>query len=229
MTAEIKEQAYFWWIMLKATTGLSSIPSPTRFPAWTLEYYTDASGGSALSPGHGSGGIGGRFWFLVPWGQKINSGAKHTDGRRLCRKMSALELVGPLICVSADQDTCRGLPVRIWVDNAGSVGIWRKGYSTRCSLCTTLVSAINTVATAAGCAVAIEKITRCSDTGSELADELSKGRYLAFKRKLPASWHINTEPAWIPPSILAWIAKPAADKRLGDKILRDIQKHRIVH
>jgi hypothetical protein len=28
---------------------------------------------------------------------------------------------------------------------------------------------------------------------------------------------------------LAWIAKPAADKRLGDKILRDIQKHRIVH
>jgi hypothetical protein len=82
------------------------------------------------------------------------------------------------------------------------------------------------VATAAGCTVAIEKITCCSDTGSELADELSNGRYLAFQRKLPANWPVNTEPAWIPPSILAWIAKPAADKRLGDSILRDIQNHR---
>jgi hypothetical protein len=86
--------------------------------------------------------------------------------------------------------------------------------------------AINTVATAAGCTVAIEKITRCSNTGSELADELSKGRYLAFKRKLPASWPVNTEPAWIPPSILAWIAKPAADRQLGDRILQDIKYRR---
>jgi hypothetical protein len=226
MTAAIRRQAHFWWVMLKSTSGLTAIPSPTRFPAWTLEYFTDASGGSALSLGHGTGGIGGRFWFMVPWGHRINSGAKHTDGRRLCRKMSALELVGPLICVSADQDNCRGKPVRMWVDNAGSVAIWRKGYSTKCGLCTTLVKAINTVSTAAGCPVTIEKITRCSDTGSELADELSKGRFLAFKRKLPTDWIINAEPAWIPRSILAWIARPGVDLDLGDKILRDIDSHR---
>ncbi len=76
MTASIRRQAYFWWAMLKTTTGLASIPTATRLPAWTLEYFTDASGGSELSPGHGTGGIGGKFWFLVPWGRKINSGAR---------------------------------------------------------------------------------------------------------------------------------------------------------
>jgi hypothetical protein len=36
MTADIRRQAYFWWVMLKTTTGLASIPSATRLPAWTL-------------------------------------------------------------------------------------------------------------------------------------------------------------------------------------------------
>jgi hypothetical protein len=194
MTASIRRQAYFWWAMLKTTTGLASIPTATRLPAWTLEYFTDASGGSELSPGHGTGGIGGKFWFLVPWGRKINSGARSADGRRLCRKLSALELVGPLICVAADLANCRGRPLRVWVDNAGSIGIWRKGYSTRCGLCTTIANAINRVATANGCTMAIEKITRCSNTGSILADELSKGRFAAFQRKLPRDWPINQSP-----------------------------------
>jgi hypothetical protein len=222
LKADIKRQLYFWWLMLKTTSGLATIPAPDRFPAWTRNYYTDASGGSALSPGHGTGGIGENFWFLVPWGSKINSGTRHSDGRRLSRKMSALELVGPLICVAADQPTCRGLPMRIWVDNAGSVAIWRKGYSTRCGLCTILVKAISRVAAHYGSSVNIEKITRCSNTGAELADELSKGRFEAFKRKLPDSWTLPLDPAWIPPSILLWIANPSVDHNLGDKILHDI-------
>jgi hypothetical protein len=223
MTADIRRQLYFWWIMLKTTSGLAAIPPPAnRFPAWTLEYFTDAAGGSSSSVGHGTGGIRDEFWFMVPWGKKINSGAKHTDGRRLCRKLSALELVGPLICIAADFSACRGRPVRIWVDNSGAVGIWRKGYSTRCQLCTILVKAIGKVATAAGSLITIEKITRCSNTGSELADELSKGRFRSFKSKLPDCWTIANEPAKIPPSILAWIAQPTADHELGEKILHDI-------
>jgi hypothetical protein len=223
MSTGIRRQLHFWWIMLKATTGLAAIPPPAdKFPAWTLEYFTDASGGSALSSGHGTGGIGGAFWFMVPWGRKINSGAKAADGRRLCRKLSALELVGPLICLAADMNVCRGRPIRIWVDNAGSIGIWRKGYSTRCGLCTTLVKAIGLLATAAGCRVTIDKITRCSNDGAILADELSKGRHAAFRAKLPSSWTVNTDPAWIPVSILAWIADPAVDLDLGGKIINDL-------
>ena len=46
------------------------------------------------------------------------------DGGKLGRKLSALELVGTLICVAAGNGWCRNRPVRIWVDNAGSVLIW---------------------------------------------------------------------------------------------------------
>jgi hypothetical protein len=224
LTADMKHEMYFWWLMLKVTNKLTAIPPPaSRFPAWTLEYYTDASGGSALSAGHGTGGIGGKFWFLVPWGKKINCGVKDSDGKHLSRKLSALELVGPLICISADQATCAGRPIRIWVDNAGSVGVWRKGYSTNCKLCDTLVKAIGSIAATTGCRVDIKKVTRCSNDGSILADELSKGRFAAFKRKLPDSWEISPAPAWIPPSILKWIAVPQADRNLAEKIMDDIR------
>jgi hypothetical protein len=87
-----------------------------------------------------------------------------------------------------------------------------------------LVTAIGRVAAATGCRVTIDKIRRCSNHGSILADELSKGRFAAFKRKLPETWEISPDPAWIPPSILAWIADPKDDISLGDKILADMHK-----
>jgi hypothetical protein len=80
------------------------------------------------------------------------------------------------------------------------------------------------VATAAECRITIDKITRCSNDGAILADELSKGRYTAFKSKLPSWWKIDTSPARIPPSILRWIAQPTADHELGEKILRDLSQ-----
>ena len=175
-----------------------------------------------MSVGQGTGGIGPNFWFMVPWGRKINSGMRSADGKQLSKKLSALELVGPLICVSSAKALCRGRPVRIWVDNAGSVAIWRKGYSSTCPLCTTLVAAIGRVAAALGCTVAIDKITRCDGTGATLADELSKGKLSRFKARLPCSWTLPDEPAWIPPAILQWIADPVARPDLGDRILADL-------
>ena len=84
------------------------------------------------------------------------------------------------------------------------------------------MKAIGRIAAKASCTVTIDKITRVSNDGAILADELSKGRFTTFKSKLPEGWTIRQEPAWIPPSILAWIALPAADHNLGDKIISDI-------
>ncbi len=109
-----------------------------------------------LSIGQGTGGIGKNFWFMVPWGRKINSNMRAADGKQLRKK---LELVGLLICIAAGAAMCRGRPVRIWVDNSGSVAIWHKGYSSSCALCTTLVAAIGRLAAALGAVVSIEKIT----------------------------------------------------------------------
>jgi len=223
VTAAMKRQLDFWYIMLRTTNGFATIPAPiTRRPAWAVQFFTDAAGGSSMSVGQGTGGIGPNFWFMVPWGRKINSGMRTCDGRQLSKKLSALELVGPLIWVASGASLCRGKPVRIWVDNAGSVAIWRKGYSSSCSLCTTLVAAIGRVAAALGSTVAIDKITRCDGTGATLADELSKGRLDKFKRRLPLDWVLPTDPAQIPSAILQWIADPVLTPDLGDRILADL-------
>ena len=137
--------------------------------------------------------------------------------------MSALELVGPLICVAAGYDICRGRAVRIWVDNAGSVAIWKKGYSSSCALSTTLVAAIGRIAAALGVSVYIEKITRRTGDEAVLADELSKGKFSNFLRRLPTDFRLPESPAWIPPAILAWIADPTDDPNLGEKILNNLR------
>jgi hypothetical protein len=226
ITDDMKRQLQFWWVMLRTTDGLAGIPPPANrpLPASATEFYTDAAGGSMMSIGQGTGGIGPNFWFMVPWGRKINSSMRAADGKQLRKKLSALELVGPLICLAAGAALCRGRHVRIWVDNAGSVAIWRKGYSSSCSLCTTLVSAIGHLAAALGAVVSIEKVTRRSDTGAILADELSKGRFSRFKEQLPPNWNIPLEPAAVPPAILQWIADPTPQPHLGDKILGQLRK-----
>jgi hypothetical protein len=222
ITPQLKKQLHFWWIMLKTVDTVTSIPRPEKFPAWTFEFFTDAAGGSLNTTGLGTGGHGGPFWYYVPWGRRINCGMRAEDGKRFSRKLSALELIGPLICVSAGRRHCKLKPVRVWVDNAGSVGIWKKGYSNSCQLCTTPVNATARVCAALGCTLAIDKITRCSNTPAMLADSLSKANFTSFFELWPADIQRDPEPAWIPPSILDWIDKPRVDHELGDRILKDL-------
>jgi len=85
------------------------------------------------------------------------------------------------------------------------------------------VNAIGRVAAAIGCTVTIDKITRCSDDGSILADLLSKGKVREFHDTTPRSWAMDADPAWIPPSILSWIHNPQEDDSLGGRILADMK------
>jgi len=226
---EAKRQLWFWRTILLATNGGASIPVlPEVTPAWAIEFYTDAAGGSRHSPGLGCGGVSPGWWFFLHWGKEIN-GETVFEGRRLGQKLSALELVGPLVCVSSNIEKIRNRPIRIFVDNSGSVNIWRKGYSTSCSLCTTLVTAIADVAASIGCRVAIEKVPRCSTMGATMADALSKS---AFKRFREAdalnSWALPPEPQRIPTAILKWVEHPRADPDLGSKILCDLRQAHLV-
>ena len=111
------------------------------------------------------------------------------------------------------------------MDNAGSVRIWQKGYSTRCALCNTLVKALATVAAALGSRVDIQKIRRCSTPGAILADALSKGAFGAVRRfGVDFGWPLAVAPATVPRSILRWLANPVADDDFGQKILFDISR-----
>lgn len=218
----LKRQMAFWFDVLRLCSGTAAIPPPaTGLPAWAFDVYTDAAGGSCKSLGLGAGAVARGFWAFIPWSHAINSGRLSADGRRLDRAMSALELVGPLLALVAGHNIWRGQCVRFWVDNSGSVFIFKKGYSTSCVLSTTLVKALASVAAGLGCRIDIVKITRCSTPEADMADALSKSdltRFWAGAERHP-SLALPLFPASVPEALSAWLTAPREDAALGEKLL----------
>ncbi len=224
LTAGFKRQLHFWLTMLVACSGRCSIPDPpSKLPPWALECFTDAAGGSLEGPGRGVGGVIPEWgwWIWMPWTRELNSEKRMHDGKKVSRKMSALELIGPLLVISCAADRLRGLPIRFWVDNAGACNIWKHGYSSTCGLATTIVKAISAVAAALGCQVDMEKVGRCSSPATEMADALSKGDFNRLRRT-QGGQGFGMEPASDPCALLRWAAKPAPDDDLGNKILVEL-------
>jgi hypothetical protein len=185
---------------------------------WAAQVFTDAGGGSLDRLGAGTGGVCGSWWFYAPWPKKVNASGWRIDGKKVGRKLSALELIGPLVAVAAGHKKFANSLVTIWVDNAGSVAIWHKGYSNRCRLSSTIVTTIHAVAAAIGCTVHIQKITRCSNAPAAAADALSKGQFAAARSLV----QLDTAPARIPPALVRWINEPVPSDDLADLILKDI-------
>jgi len=221
---ECKKQLHFWWLTLLACANRTAIPEyETRLPVWALEAHCDAAGGTLEELGRGSGGVCGADWYYVPWSKGINSGEYRFEGKKIGRKLSALELVGALVLVATLADKFRRQPVKIFIDNAGSVGIWKKGYSNQCQLCNTIVIAVSTICAGLGCRLDIRKVSRCSSTGPLLADMLSKAKFTEFRALAQEKrWELNTEPARIPITLLNWLQHPVSDELLGHKILQEL-------
>ena len=224
LTPNIKRQIWFWFCMVRLCAGHGPIPNPDiNLPPWAIDVYSDAAGGSMQTTGLGVGATTSFWWTYVPWTRAINLGKPTPNGRSLARAMSALELIGPLLAISSGHHWCKNTPIRIWVDNAASVFIWEKGYSTSCDLSTTLVGAISKVAAGLGCNLDISKITRCSNTLASMADALSKADFDRFRSlSITAGYNMPLDQAWVPPSLLRWIQNPTACDDLGDRILHDL-------
>lgn len=225
ISSKLKRQLSFWFTMLQVCAGRGTLPDPdASLPPWAVDVYTDAAGGSSRSTGHGAGVVTQCWWAFVPWSKAINLGRLGPNNKSLARSMSALELVGPLLAISSGYSWCKNTAVRIWVDNAGSVFIWKKGYSNSCDLSTTLVKAISFVATGLGCRVDLVKITRCSTTLAVLADALSKGAFTRFWDLASSSPALDLplSSGWVPSALLQWLANPTYDEDLGHKILLQV-------
>ncbi len=216
-----KRQLDYWLLLIRTCNGLLSIPDTRQeLPAWALDVYCDAAGGSRDCPGRGSGGVCGPLWYYHQWHPSINGGVKRWDGKKVSRKLTALELMGPLIFLAAAPDAFRRQSARFWIDNAGSVAVWKKGYSSHCSLSSTIIKATAAVAAAVGCNLTIKKITRCSSTGAKLADALSKANFRDFFSTADlAKWQVCQEPLTLPGPLVAWLANPSPDDDLGLKII----------
>jgi hypothetical protein len=224
ISSACRRQLRFWLLFLRVCSGRVDIPRPVgRAATGALNAYTDAAGGSCEAVGRGTGGVMGSWWYYIPWAKRINAGGWKVDGKKVGRKLSALELAGPLIVVTAAHKICRGQALNVWVDNIGAVEVFRKGYSRNCRLCTTIAKAAATVAAAVGCRLEVLKITRCSATGPRMADQLSKARFREFREEAAkAGWRLDTAPAAIPKALLRWLDRPGPYDGLGAEILREI-------
>ena len=227
VSAEVRRQLRFWRQLLPVCSGATAIPNPdAHLPPWAIEVFTDAAGGTRQKPGHGAGAVCDGWWAFVPWSKAINAGKMVADGteRRLDRILSALELVGPLLALAAGMGKFRGRPVRFWVDNSGSVYIWKKGYSMSCTLCSTIVKAMATLAATFACRIVVEKIARCSSPLAVMADSLSKASYTKFWSVAYGNggFNLSLQPASVPGELLAWIEDPRQDDDLGDRLVKEI-------
>ena len=73
--AAAKRQLAFWRLILKTSSGLASIPRPAvAAPAWALEFFTDAAGGSGATVGLGCGGCRRVGGFTSLGGRKSTRG-----------------------------------------------------------------------------------------------------------------------------------------------------------
>ena len=211
----------YFSLVLPVYSGRSQLQDPDRRPDWwALESHTDAAGGSRESLGRGVGMIlGPDMWTYVPWGRRINEGWRAYDGKLLSHKMSAWELVGPLLALVCGGNMLSGKQLKVFVDNDGSVRMWKKGWCMVCDLCNSILVALHQVSTALACELFICGIMRCSNEKAEAADALSKCDMKRFWRCMPGA---NVSPEEVPGSLLAWLENPVPDRLLGDRILKEM-------
>lgn len=221
MTDWGRSEAWFWRNMMPFCGRRTVLPDPCyRLPPSTARGHTDAAGGSTVHVGYGVGAVlGEQWWTYIPWGEAINKGRMYVDGTRLDCKMSAWELLGPLLLLCAGRDHVENRSLVVPVDNQGSVSIYGKGWCTSCMLCTTLALAISEVAASLNCELEIVKIRRCSNEAAEAADAISKAEWTRFRRLMPRA---TAGPAWVPRALLYWVENPVEDRHLGGRIVREL-------
>ena len=215
---------YYFFLVLPVFSHRTQLEDPDRKADLhtALHCYSDAAGGSRESLGRGVGvvmvplGI----WSLVTWGRRINEGWAAYDGKSLAHKLSAWELAGPLLGLVISGNKVTGKQVVAWVDNDGSVAMYRKGWTTACDICNTLLVALYQVSTALDCDLYINNIMRCSNKEAEAADALSKMDMKRFRENMHGA---DLAPQEVPGALLAWLEDPLPDRMLGHKILTEMK------
>ena len=220
-TEALADQLQYWRLLLPACSGRIPIPSLSScVPPGTLEFFTDAAGGSLGEHWHGLGAVGPNCWAFMPWPRSFHDGKRSADGRRLGRKLTFLEILGPLLVLATAPRLCKGRDIRVWIDNSGAVQIFKKGYSSTCSYSTCVAQAIHVLACGLACRVYVEKVTRCSTPEAEAADALSKADF----RRFLACWSGPLPDAGcVPQSLLAWLQDTDTTAPLGEAILQELR------
>ena len=214
----------YFRVTLPAYSGRARLVDPDEGPDLyrAVHCYSDAAGGSADSVGRGVGAIllPPGTWSVILWGKEINQGWSAYDGKSLACKLSAWELLGPLLGLVIGGNKLTGRQLVGWVDNQGSVVMHQKGWSSKCDLCNTLLVAIHQVSVALDCRVFLKKIARCSSPGAIGADAISKMDMKRFRENVPEA---EVGPTMVPSALLHWVEHPRPNRFLGHRMLMEMK------
>ena len=158
--------------------------------------------------------------MVLKWSKLINSDARADCCQARWRfKLSFLELCGHMLHICAFVDKNKGKSCVTQIDNAGTVRLWQKGYSLRCSTTDTLLRACAFVAEVCDTKAYVRKVRRRSTTNAVAADALSKSDYQEFDKV-----YLKKE-QWarkVPKSFTEWLKQPYQTQDLGPAIVKDL-------
>ena len=223
LTDVAREQLRWWFLYIQRAAFSNPIRHPEEkiwSPAGASEVYSDAAGGSLVNVRAGLGVVlptGG--WAYFPWPKWLQSGGLCSTGIPLNAQLMFLELCGPLVGLAVGASLWMNNPVVFRIDNQSGVFTWRKGYSNKDSLSSTVVKAIYDLGRHLNASVFISKGARCSTRGAKVADCLSKGEFEEFFFFSPES---PVDPLRIPSTLVRWLTWPVVDLGLGARIAREL-------
>ena len=219
-----REQLRWWFLNIQRAAFVNPIRHPEQkiwSPAGSPEAFTDAAGGSLVNIKAGLGVVlPTGDWAYFPWPHWIQSGGLASTGAPVNSQLMYLELCGPLVGLAVGASRWMNGPVVFRIDNQSGVYTWRKGYSSKDPLSSTVVKAIFDLGRHLNCSVYIAKVARCSTRGAVAADCLSKGEFGEFFRVSPAS---PVDPLRIPSTLVRWLSWPIVDLSLGTKIATELR------
>ena len=227
-TTHVVEEALVWW-STKIKRAIKGYPIPRmgiQMSGDIIKAWTDAAGPSVhhvRGVGVAIPGYGWTFLSWPTWMEFMNSPIWDTDNDVYMEvhtnKMSMLEELGVLAALCMLNEHACNKTLQVFVDNSGAVFAFAKGYSRKCRLLNTVIAAIKIVSQSLGVQVVVTDITRRSDTGSRVTDDLSK----AVKTTLPGFMGSSNRLLLIPNTIWEWMSRPTLDDySLGHRIVAEI-------
>ena len=225
LTPAALKQMQWWFVNLQTTAWYCPITHPDAIlwpPVGAEVIWSDAAGGTLTNVKVGVGILlPGGGWAYFPWPMWMKAGLPGPEGAPLNAQLQFLELCGPLIALAAGASDCMNRAVNFRLDNMSAVYVWRKGYSSRDRLSSTVVKAVFDLAQLLNTSPFVTKVARCSTRGAAAVDALSKGEFDVFFRLSPKS---GPEPLRIPGTLVRWLNAPVVDDNLGQRIAEDLRR-----
>ena len=228
-STQLVEETLIWWeTRIKKALSSQPIPHIGRKSSGDIIYsWTDAA---CPKYGHVRGvgvSIPGLGWTITSWPTWMGSLESPVWNEERgefdefsTNKMSALEQLGVLISLCLLNESASGRTLEVFINNSGAVFAFAKGYSRRCRYMNTIIMTTLTVSQAMGVNVIVTDIPKRSDHGSEVADDLSKG-------KIDTVWGFQGQGSRrmvAPETLLHWIRHPTKDDMdLGYRILEELK------